>query len=143
MSKGRNNTLSLDSVRVEHRGVETRVPFTLKLPLPPSTNNLFVNVPDRGRVPSNKYKAWRQAAADSLWQQKRRFVSGPVRITIVVRDEGRSDLDNRSKAPIDFLVLHGFINDDSRQTVRELHMHWGQVEGCEITVEPIKWARAA
>lgn len=110
--------------------------MTLKLPMPPSTNNLFVNTKGVGRTISKQYREWREAAAGALWEQRKQFFDGQVKITIVISDRGRaSDLDNRAKACIDFTVKHGFIKSDSRETVRAIDLRWGDIPGCEVTVE--------
>ncbi len=131
------NTLSLDKVRVDRRAIETRGPITLTLPVPPSTNALFVNVPGKGRVPSVRYKQWRQDALATLWTQPRKFMGCPCAITLIVPDKGRRDLDNFAKPILDFLVQHNFIADDSREFVRDLRIKWSDVEGVVITIEAV------
>lgn len=98
----------------------------LNLPLPPTTNNLFVNI-GKGRAPSHAYKLWRQEAGWRLKAQKPRTVSGRVVILIGVERPntaaGRaSDVDNRVKALLDLLVKHKVIDDD--KTVDGLAVAW-------------------
>ena len=111
--------------------------ITLRLPVPPSTNNLFINVKHGGRVPSPKYRLWKQQAADTLWTQKRKKIEGQVSVRIVVPDKGRRDLDNFCKACLDFLVNHQFIATDDRHTLRKLEVSWADRNDCEVTVEQI------
>lgn len=108
----------------------------LILPVPPSTNNLFINVPGRGRVIGGEYQRWRKAAQDSLWEQKREVFDVPVVVIITVPDKGRRDADNYSKACLDFLVQQEMITDDSRKYVRRLTVQFGDVEQCEVEVTP-------
>lgn len=108
----------------------------LTLPFPPTTNHLYSNIPGRGRVVSAKYKAWKDAADGALWTQSRKPIVGPVSITITLQDKGRFDVDNRTKAAIDFLVRHGIIPDDDRTVVRRVVAQVGDVQGCEIEIEP-------
>lgn len=135
VSRVQKNTLSLDNVRVQHRAIEAREPITLHLPVPPSVNNLFINLPGRGRVPSQKYKQWRQDAAATLWTQPRKFMGGRVSVTLRMTEKARPDGDNFWKATLDFLVQHNFIAGDSKKFVREHHFYWADVEGAVITIE--------
>jgi crossover junction endodeoxyribonuclease RusA len=97
----------------------------MKLPMPPSTNNLFVNVPKRGRVPSGRYRQWKTAAGLMLNVQRPHRVIGSVRVLIYVPEKTRGDIDNRVKAVLDLLVAHGVIEDDkhvhSLTIARDIH----------------------
>jgi len=88
--------------------------FTVILPLPPSANRLFANVPGKGRVKTRAYKNWRKAAILTIFAQVRadRRIGGPVDLEICVPDGMRGDLDNRLKAAIDALVASNRIDDD-------------------------------
>lgn len=105
---------------------------------PPSTNNLFLNGP-RGRFRSQKYDEWLQWAQIDYLRQRPKPIAGPVNLTIEVQEPKRkSDLDNRSKAPIDFLVKAGVIEADDQTIVRDIRLKWSdEVEGCRITIESI------
>lgn len=109
--------------------------ITIALPKPPSTNNLFVNVPRRGRVISNEYDAWREAAGWDLVSARPGKIKGQVSVEIAVEDKGNRDLDNCSKAILDLLVTHGVIEGDSRKYVRNINLHWEDIEGVRITVK--------
>ena len=82
--------------------------FTVILPLPPSANRLFANVPGKGRVKTRAYKNWRKAAILTIFAQVRadRRIGGPVDLEICVPDGMRGDLDNRLKALIEKHVRH-------------------------------------
>lgn len=108
----------------------------LTLPVPPSTNNLFINLPGRGRVISGGYQRWKDAAKDALWGQKITRFNVPVAVTITVPDKGRRDADNFNKGIMDFLVCHEIIEDDSRRYVRRLTVQFGDVEDCIVEVLP-------
>jgi crossover junction endodeoxyribonuclease RusA len=82
------------------------------LPMPPSTNNLFINIPKRGRVPSSQYKAWKNAAGLTLNIQRPEKFTGAVDVRVGIPKRTRGDIDNRVKALLDLLVAHGVIEDD-------------------------------
>lgn len=88
--------------------------FSVTLPLPPSANKLFANVPGKGRVKTKAYKLWRKNAVLSIFAQVRadRRIGGPVGLTLCVPRGMRGDLDNRLKAAIDALVASNRIDDD-------------------------------
>jgi crossover junction endodeoxyribonuclease RusA len=112
--------------------------LVLKLPMPPSTNNLFVNK-GRGRVRSDVYEAWIKEAGYRLNAQRPRPVMGRVSLLIEVSDAESTDtwdVANREKAAVDLLVKHRIISGDSKRFVREITMRWAQVEGARVTVRP-------
>ena len=115
----------------------------IALPPPISTNNLFINVPGRGRVMSKNYKVWKRLVAQVLAAQNPlpRFAL-PVEITFYVgeRGIGPMDSDNTAKAYLDALKVAGVIHDDSRKWVRRSGAVWvPAMGGC---VAKIKVARA-
>lgn len=92
--------------------------LSLDLPIPPSVNNLFGNRKG-GRYKTQAYCAWIKAATASLWEQKPAggfpFFDGPFWVAITVPLNMRGDVDNRAKAPIDFLKKGvDCIPDDSK-----------------------------
>jgi Holliday junction resolvase RusA-like endonuclease len=88
--------------------------FEITLPLPPSTNALYVQVSKKKRIKTKAHNTWRHAAIQSIWAQVRadRGVWGPVALSMCVPSGMRGDLDNRIKATIDALVASGRIDDD-------------------------------
>lgn len=106
--------------------------------LPPSTNNLFLNG-TKGRFRSQKYETWLQEANIDYLRQRPKKIEGPVNITMEFQEpKRRSDLDNRVKAPLDFLVKSGVIQADDQTIVRKINLAWSDdVEGCRITIESI------
>ena len=89
--------------------------FTIFLPFPPTSNNMFVNVPKVGRVMSKDYKSWRKDGENLyLTQRKPAPILGPFKLLIEMKrpDARRRDATNLIKAPEDMLVDLGLIRDD-------------------------------
>lgn len=90
---------------------------TLNLPLPPSVNGAWVNVPGKGRVRSEPYRRWHKLAFDELMLQKPGRIVGKFAIVINVgRIKRRADVDNRSKALLDLLA--SIVTDDDANCER-------------------------
>lgn len=90
--------------------------LVLNLPLPPSTNKLYANVPGQGRVRTREYRRWSIAALNYSWLSKPqggfpRF-EGAFDIQITVALKMRGDIDNRIKPLLDFLASAGIIEND-------------------------------
>ena len=92
--------------------------FTLDLPLPPSANELTVNLKGGGRAKSAKYKAWLEEArwhVMTAWRGagKPEWPEAPMRIDMALGIEGRKrDCSNCIKAIEDLLVKNLPIPDD-------------------------------
>jgi Holliday junction resolvase RusA-like endonuclease len=82
----------------------------INLPTPPSANNLFVNVPRKGRVKSKRYAAWTWEAAAAIHQQRPEKITGHY--TARLRVPMRGDADNRAKPVLDILCALGVTPDD-------------------------------
>jgi Holliday junction resolvase RusA-like endonuclease len=104
----------------------------VSLPLPPSTNNLYVSIGKR-RVISPRYRAWLEAAGKELIAQKPRPVLGDYDLWLyfVWPDQRRRDLDNFIKAVSDLLVRHKLLDDDSR--AHALHIY-REIKGKQCVV---------
>lgn len=107
------------------------------LPMPPSVNHLYANVPGKGRVKAERYRTWRNAAG---WEIRRQIVGsripGPVSLTYTLEDGGsRADLGNHEKALTDLLVEMNVIDGDGPETVRAIKLQWGAVSGACVKVE--------
>ena len=108
--------------------------LTLVVPMPPSTNGLYRNIPRRGRVKTDQYKAWIDEAGHALNQQSKIAMVGDVKLTITMGPRNRRrDLDNCIKAPQDLLQAHGILANDSQ--VVDVRARWSdQVQGCLIDI---------
>ena len=65
-------------------------------------------------------------------------LGSPYRLSLVLQrqtDFRRHDLDNLIKPVSDLLVSMTIIEDDSK--AEEIHLRWGDVQGCEITLETV------
>lgn len=109
--------------------------LTLVVPMPPSVNSLFRNVPGRGRAITSTYRAWIDEAGYQINRQTHAVFDGDVDLTITIgpRKPG-ADASNFIKAPEDLLVRHGVLKDDSH--VVDVRCRWGDVKGCQIDISP-------
>lgn len=125
-------------VVVEHRQIR-REAVTLRLPMPPSVNNLYATVA-HGRIPTERYKQWRAAAGNAVVQAHYPHISGPVEISITFEEPARlSDIDNRAKATLDLLVSMRVIDGDDSRILRKLTLAWGTEKGALIRIVPSEW----
>lgn len=115
-------------------------PVTINLPLPPSLNNMFINI-GRGRAKSKDYRAWLKAADAAFLEQKRKIhrVTGPCEIHIKVPTKTRGDISNRIKAAEDYLVSREITGDDKHNRKVTIERD-DAVAWCVITVTPVSIA---
>jgi crossover junction endodeoxyribonuclease RusA len=99
------------------------------LPIPPSVNNLFINV-RRGRIMAPRYKEWIATTDRMLMRRQivRKSLKTRVRVWISVSRRCRSDLDNIAKPLLDRLVKWGIVEDDDKSVVQELRLTWSDAE---------------
>ncbi len=114
---------------------------TLNIPWPPTANNLFTNVAGKGRVKSQAYRQWLNAAGLTVRMQRPVPILGRYRLTLIATrpDNRRRDLDNLLKATQDLLKVMGVIEDD--HLAQEIRIGWSEespVEGgCLVAqIEP-------
>lgn len=125
--------------------------LTMILPFPPSVNSMYANVRGKGRVKTDRYKTWKQAAKAYLVGQKIDAFFGkdvPLVLTIHYhkksnKDGSKSakkwDVSNLVKAPEDFLVDMEMIADD--QFIEEVRLiKNGDTEPgtCKIIVQELR-----
>ncbi len=95
----------------------------IQIPLPPSTNNLFINKKRGGRIDSPKYRAWKKLVAPLL-NGIPPVKSYPVQITLAIRKgkgwRSNSDIANREKAATDALVTAGILLDDTEKCIQRV-----------------------
>ena len=104
----------------------------IKLPIPPSTNELY-----RGRrYKTNEYKAWQGDAAIAIYNQTGTDrITGPVVISIKAPENRRRDIDNYCKPVLDHLVTCGLIESDRCKIVRGISAVWHDGPDVEVTIE--------
>jgi Holliday junction resolvase RusA-like endonuclease len=112
----------------------------ITFPRPFSLNNMFANIPGRGRVKSSRYNVWiKHADALALTQKLPRF-EGPVALHIRLGETAvrpNFDGDNALKPILDRLVAWGVIEDDNRTIVKRLWYEWEEgLDGCRVDVFP-------
>ena len=114
----------------------------LLLPFPPSVNGMFTNVRGRGRVPTKRYKLWRDEASFMLMQQPTIKFEGRADIIISLsKGRSNSDCDNYIKAVLDCLVTNGILEDDSKPFVRSVTSRWDDENvqnGIMVEITPVE-----
>ena len=120
--------------------------LVLQIPLPPSVNALFANVPGKGRVRTKLYRAWSKAALDFAWCSKPQggfpHFDGAFDVQIIVPLKMRGDVDNRLKPVLDWLKTPGGIIADDVKAQRATIARGRDVEPgfCRIFVYETKEA---
>lgn len=112
----------------------------LRLPFPPSVNDMFVNSKNargRGRFPSDEYEKWKKDAGWELKAQHIKPITGQVRVKIDLDDTRRGDADNRTKAVLDLLVSHKVIGGDSKKFVKRVSIGWEAITGCRVLIQQV------
>lgn len=84
----------------------------ITLPIPPSVNAMYRNVPGRGRVSTAALVNWKAAAGWQLKSQRPNPITGFYRFALYLPQDMRGDIDGRLKAPIDLMVSHSITPDD-------------------------------
>ena len=93
----------------------------MNLPPPPSVNHAFANA-KKGRIKTDAYKSWRDAAAWSIIAQvgSKDRIAGSFALSINLPWNLKGDIDNRIKGIVDALVSSGRVDDD--RFMDELHV---------------------
>lgn len=115
--------------------------MTIRLPIPPSVNSAYANIPGVGRIASKRLKAWKKEAGWQVLIQKPQRVIGTYNLTITVPQKMKGDLDNRLKGVIDLLCELRVTPDDSQMngvTIRR-----GDVTEMEIEIRAIEKRKTA
>lgn len=106
---------------------------------PPSTNQLFANVPGKGRVRTAKYDSWSQTAG---WEIKAQIGGQtlPGQFILYIWLPPGPDLDNCCKAIADLLgpKKHGLGVTVDDKHMRELHVYRApHEEKCRVRIEDV------
>lgn len=112
--------------------------ISIKLPLPPSTNNLYCNRrggKGYGRIKTQAYRRWQLDADQWLLAQWRRLgrpqIAGGCEIRIRL-PKVRGDISNRIKAAEDFLVSRLITSDDKNNRKVSVEVDPGLADFCVI-----------
>jgi Holliday junction resolvase RusA-like endonuclease len=109
--------------------------IVLDLPVPPSVNNLFMNLrKGKGRARTPQYLNWITTAGWHVQIARQTPIKGPVCVFLETKDNLRRDSDGYWKALLDLLVTHRLIDSDRCATVREHHFKWNKAVECRLTV---------
>jgi Holliday junction resolvase RusA-like endonuclease len=111
--------------------------IVLDLPAPPSVNRLW-RVAKSSVIKSPTYTKWVKSADNMLMElgQLRgvKPIAGKFTALIIVKRSNK-DLDNHSKAVLDFLQSRCFVVND--KLCEELTLRWGDAPtGCRVTIKP-------
>lgn len=130
MTSTLSRTPKLNLTKSEERpGTAKGINFLL--PVPPSANNLFFNLPKGGRAETQRYRAWQVEAGWRMKEQTiERLEPGPVEMTVSVPFNARRDLSNHLKAIEDFVVKQGILVDDRAKYVHSIVLRWHHLENC-------------
>lgn len=113
----------------------------LDLPMPPSVNRIWRYSRQNGKAHlSERYKTWKRVADTYYLAHKRDWqpVHGHFRISLVldIKHRGRTDIDSRMKALLDWLQRVELIENDS--LCDGINVRWGRVsEGCRVEIRPV------
>lgn len=110
----------------------------ISLPVPPSSNMAYRNVPGVGRVKTSDHKAWKREAGIiaklQFRQQGSPVIGKPYRMMIKVNINRRGDIMNREKLLTDLLVELGIIPDDC--WCDEITIYRSpHIPGCEVRIK--------
>jgi crossover junction endodeoxyribonuclease RusA len=110
----------------------------LSLPYPVSVNAMYANAAGRGRVKTERYKTWINAAGWALVAARPVKVAGPytLEITLFQSDKRKRDIDNVVKPISDLLVEHQLVEDDSLCTRLVVQRIPSDTQWAEVTVRP-------
>jgi Holliday junction resolvase RusA-like endonuclease len=103
---------------------------SVAVPMPPSTNTLFINIPGRGRVKNGKYRTW-QLEAIPILRTSLTPIQGAVKMHyhLSLGTSFRGDISNRIKALEDAVVEAGIIEGDTHKIVSEILITRDYVSG--------------
>ncbi len=87
--------------------------LVIRLPMPPSSNNMFTNARGKGRVKSGVYVTWSNRAAWIVRDAVRAPLDRPCSVAIdLIGLPKTADIDNRVKPVLDALQNGGAITND-------------------------------
>jgi Holliday junction resolvase RusA-like endonuclease len=86
--------------------------IVLTMPAPPTVNNLFLNIPGRGRVMSPRYRSWRKEAGWDVKSQRPGRIAGEYEMDVALPKGLTGDLGNYEKPISDLIVELGIVDDD-------------------------------
>src|SRR5690606_11132910 len=113
----------------------------VRVPFPPTTNNLYVNVRGKGRVRSKAYRTWQESAGWLVATARLPKFDGPVKVRIELcpANHRRVDADNRIKAVMDLLVTREIIKGDDSRFVRSVTAEFVEsVHSCTVHIEGVE-----
>lgn len=114
-------------------------PLSFSLPRPPSVNQCYgTNFDTKRRYRTKKYLAWIKLAGWTVIKLGRAHkIQGKINVSYAVarvKDNRRRDVANYEKPLSDFIVSHGFIEDDS--LIQKAEIFWSDdvKDGVQVTI---------
>ncbi len=116
----------------------------IDLPMVPSVNASFCNVPGKGRVKTAQYRAWQRGALAEIQAQARGVTfRGTFRLSVTASDRDLvrdRDADNIAKAIADTLTKAGIIPADDYRHMRAISIEWSpdlSAGTCRVAIEEL------
>lgn len=110
---------------------------------PPTNNQLYTNIYQKGRAISPKYRAWSSNNIPMITNTKKfEMITEPFQINYDImkpNDKRKRDLANYEKALTDSLVKHKIIKDDC--LIERLVMQWFIETENENRNEVLAWIK--
>lgn len=113
--------------------------YEVEIPMPPTTNNLFVNL-GRKRVKSKEYVAWIKEAGFFIREAPKLVQPVKINYFLTMRNGGSGDLSNRLKAIEDLLVKKEVIPDDNHKIIPEFSVKFAGYDSKNPRVWVEVWA---
>lgn len=112
------------------------LPTVYTIPVPPSLNNIYFNLPKGGRRKTPEYKAWINAGLLMLKTQNPTRFEARADLNVSVPDSEQGDISNRIKAAEDLLVRAGILTGDDKRYVRSVTATWVPAYlPCQVSLE--------
>ena len=125
------------AVAIERRSLPARDEISFVMDVPPPVNRLFANVPGKGRVKTREYREWIKTAGWEVAAQRPGYISGPVKVDIILPLNDRADVDSRIKASLDLAVRLNIIDDDAARVIHGLNLSYDNTPKMRVRIRRV------